>query len=338
MMLAVREGDATLFSRLCDLLFANEQVKRLRLDIGTVNLIVLYNSPFTHILRFWLYSKRHQCKLVLDNTEWYGSLGMNPFFSILKNIDTYIRIRIFPAICDGVFTTSKYLTEIYSDSGIVVLELPSLFDSDEFVFLRNSSNMSPRILYCGHPFVFDRAKRNSASVKERLDRIILGLYSVRRLSFSFDLIGVTKAEYLSVYPNHKKLLEKLGNRVKFHGRQENSAVKQMLHSVDFQVFFRDRNRTTNAGFPTKLSESVSAGVIVITSKLVGVEKYSELPFLFLVEKGCEVEVLTECLSFSRYKIDSLKREAFESRIFHYEKYQARLKEFLFKIGLFDSQR
>ena len=101
-----------------------------------------------------------------------------------------------------------------------------------------------------------------------------------------------------------------------------------MKNADFQVFFRDATLPNCAGFPTKLSESVSAGVPVITNQLDGISRYSDANFLFIFDRGSELEQIMYCIRLDRTEKNKLKKEAYESRLFDYSSYLKEMKIFL----------
>ena len=103
--------------------------------------------------------------------------------------------------------------------------------------------------------------------KDKINRLIEALYELKGYdNYVFNVVGITKAQYVQDYPEHKKLLSVLGERIKFLGTISHVASLQEMNNSDFSIFIREETRLTKAGFPTKFVESISCKTPVITNK------------------------------------------------------------------------
>ena len=59
----------------------------------------------------------------------------------------------------------------------------------------------------------------------------------------------------------------------FHGRVPQSMVPKCLAQMDFSVLLRPNARYAEAGFPTKLVESLSAGVPILANPTSDITQY-----------------------------------------------------------------
>ena len=59
----------------------------------------------------------------------------------------------------------------------------------------------------------------------------------------------------------------------FHGKVSNLEARNKISKADFSILFRNVNKMTSAGFPTKVSESISCGTPVITNSTSDLEHY-----------------------------------------------------------------
>ena len=50
-------------------------------------------------------------------------------------------------------------------------------------------------------------------------------------------------------------------------------VQEAVSNADYTILIRENNRMTMAGFPTKVSESISCGTPVITTKTSDIDNY-----------------------------------------------------------------
>lgn len=290
--------------------------------------VILYNSPISLISIFLILRLfKKDLKIVLDLSEYYSSSGMPFFKMILKSIDTYIRMNILWYFADGLITTSQFLTKKYSKyNRCPIIELPTLFDAKDFDPPILTRDKTTRFIYCGNPFNLKRKV-----VKERLDIVIQCLAQNSEDDYLFDIYGINKEDYLKIYPEHYEIISKLESKIFFHGRVSNATYKKRLRYADFQVFFRDFNIVNRAGFPTKLSESISSGIPVITSEMDGVNNLIKYEYIFLAQKNHEAKLIVDCMKLSRDTKNLLKTRAYEDKIFHYGKYEDLSHNFLRKM-------
>jgi len=209
-------------------------------------------------------------------------------------------------------------------------ELPTLYDTETFEPPAAFQNHKIRkFIYVGIPFNSTRVSRSRASVKERLDicvRLFFDLYREGE-RFVFDVYGVTRDAYLSVYPEHLTMLDELRNYVVFHGRKPHAHILRKVAASDFSVFFRDKTRVTLAGFPSKLAESISCGTPVLSNRMTNLEPYEGQEWITLTDSSDRTKRTKELIHMSSQQIHDLKVAAFESRLFDFRQYQNSLASF-----------
>lgn len=71
----------------------------------------------------------------------------------------------------------------------------------------------------------------------------------------------------------KEDVDVLSDSAFFYGKKKIEAIKESMRSKDYSIFLREKVRATMAGFPTKVSESISCSVPVITTKTSDIDKY-----------------------------------------------------------------
>jgi len=149
-----------------------------------------------------------------------------------------------------------------------------------------------------------------------------------------DLIGPTDEEILICVNGDEKLLHRLRDQINFHGRIDQSRVPALLKQADFSVLFRPQRRSSNAGFSTKLVESLAAGVPVIANVTGDIAVY--------IKDGKEGILVADesydsILAGLRYALSLEKNALFEmreaakqcaERNFNYEVYCGGLQKFM----------
>ena len=65
------------------------------------------------------------------------------------------------------------------------------------------------------------------------------------------------------------------DNVFIHGKVPQEKIGEILRNADYQMFIRPLRRSSNAGFPTKLAESMAVGTPVITNLTGDIGLYLE---------------------------------------------------------------
>ena len=233
----------------------------------TIDYLICYNYPAIALWRLKNYCKKNNIKIIADVTEWYQGEG-NIIRRCLKNLDTFLRMKIIHFKLDGIIAISRFLENFYKNK-IKTIYIPPLVNKNEDKW-RTEDNLSNKnedkvlhLIYAGSP----------GKNKDQIDKILRVLYKSNFSNFQLNLIGFTKDEFLKKYPQEIDTITKLSSKIIFFGRIPHLEVLKILKRSDFSIFFREINRVTMAGFPTKFSESISCGVPVITTKTSDLSDY-----------------------------------------------------------------
>ena len=224
--------------------------------------VICYNYPAIALYRLEKYCRKKNIKIFADVTEWYQGEG-NLIKKIIKNIDSYLRmVKIHPKL-DGLIVISKYLENFYKNK-LKTIYIPPLVDLCDKKW---HSNTNIKILedklvliYAGNP----------GKIKDKIYKVVSAVERINSDKIILKIIGLTKEEFKSTY---SKDFKDLNSNIIFLGRISHEKVLKLLKEADFSIFFRERNRVTMAGFPTKFVESMSAKVPVITTKTSDLEDY-----------------------------------------------------------------
>lgn len=222
--------------------------------VGSVSAMILYNAPSVVMAKLMRYCRARGIVCIADSTEWYSSKGRGFAYSVLKSADTWFRMRILQKRMDGLIVISRYLERYYAALRHLVV-IPPLTDSAEEKWhiaehVPDASGL--KLVYAGSP-----------ERKDRIDILIEALSRTKR-PYRLDVIGMTKEEYLTVAPQHRRFVERT-NEIRFHGRLSHIKALEFVQKADFSCFFREDDRVSRAGFPTKFAEAVSSGTPVITN-------------------------------------------------------------------------
>ncbi len=275
--------------------------------------IITYNYPAIAQERIIRYARKHGIKVIGDITEWYRPT------SIPKRIDTWLRMRFSNFHLDGIISISNYLSKYYENQYII--QLPPLVDKKEIkwdIAPKKKHDEKIRLVYIG-----------TGSIKDRLDIIVRNVIKDQEHRFILDVIGITEAQFYEIYKTDIDL--NTYHNIKFHGRLPHIQALEYLKNSDFQIFFRDNIRVNNAGFPTKLVESFSAGIPVITNNISNISDYiinEKNSFIIdnLDEDSIE-KVLQRVARMSKDQINEMK-SLIDTSAFDYHNYVEDIKKYM----------
>lgn len=243
-----------------------------------VCMVILYNFQAIAMRKMIGYCKQKGIKCCADVTEWRSAKGEGVIYRILKDSDTWYRMKILHKKLDGLIVISSYLKKYYQKQKNVVL-VPTLVDISENKWKNpyTKSEDVMQLVYAGNP-----------GLKDRLDILITALLNIDR-AYVLDIVGVTKEQFLHYYPELEVALSKKSNIV-FHGRVDHQEALDFVKKANYSCFFRDNDRVSNAGFPTKLAEALTCGTPVFTNITSDIARYVNPNNGLLVEEVREEQV------------------------------------------------
>lgn len=235
----------------------------LKKHIDEYDVILSYNGSII----MWLISfcKKNNKKLVCDLTEWYS-------YSELKFADRikyFFEMYCFQLLVKNKIVISSYLNRFYNKTHNIVI--PALCDASEPKWDSDNEDVESKtgryegitLIYAGNP--------------ARKDAVHYVISAVQRLvnegeNLRFLLLGTLREDYLTRYAS---LLPKgeLSDRIQFLGRVPQDSVPAYYRLSDFMVLLREPTKKSNAGFPTKFSESFTSGTPVVANLTSDLGKY-----------------------------------------------------------------
>lgn len=221
--------------------------------------VVLYNFPAIASLNIINFCHKHDIKVIHDVTEWECEQQWN-VRAIIRRIDILLRMRYCIRKCDGVIAISRFLYNYYKKDVNTILIPPTVDLTDEKWKREMSLTVSSpiKLVYAGTAGI---------GQKDRLDLIIREV--LKSSQIQLDIIGMTKEQYETSFG---KISEPLTN-ITFHGRVPHKVALEAVKNADFQFLIRDNNLKNNAGFPTKLVESMACGTPLIATLTSNIGDY-----------------------------------------------------------------
>lgn len=272
--------------------------------------VVLYNFPSIASLRILKECRKHGIKVIEDLTEWEDPQGWS-FRSIIRKLDVKTRIDYCVKKMDGVIAISKYLFARYLPYTNTIL-VPPLVDLNDDKWKRSHTlqNLHTKVnlVYAGNA---------GFGKKDRLDNILDALDGIANVQLS--VIGMTKEQYEEGYkktvPNNVDVV--------FYGRLSHEETLKTVKNADFQMLIRDDNRKNNAGFPTKLVESMACGTPVIATLTSNIGDYLKDGYNCLIvsnDKSLK-EVLSSLSNMPKTTINEMKQHCLDCLDFDYHNYK-----------------
>lgn len=221
-----------------------------------IDAVVIYSCGL--LLGKWIIKKwcnYHGIKVIFDVVEWYSKEQFkHGLWSIKYQTKQFENSHIIDKKC-RVITISKYLRDYYEKKGCITARIPIICDKNIIAEPSIISTDSYRtMIYAGSHFDMD----NIPLILSALASLPKQLLS----NIKFEIFGYSE-EYIKNRIGNE-LWTKIEDVVNAHGRQPNDIVMKAYKNADFTILLRNPNyRVNQAGFPSKVIESMSQGVAIM---------------------------------------------------------------------------
>lgn len=202
------------------------------------------------------YAHKNGIKYIVEQCEWfdhstfkYGRL--NPAY-----IQHILQTEFLNKKVDGVIAISRLLEKHYNKLGLKTIRIPTILDADEVIpRLHVEKHSGIRLVFAG----------SLGKGKETLRPIIEEIISRQDRSIFLDIYGPSTKEIIINVGGEEKIIKEAGDNVRIHGRIPQEEIESVVRSADYSIFIRPNRRSSDAGFPTKLAESMMVGTPVISN-------------------------------------------------------------------------
>ena len=293
-----------------------------------LDIIIFSNfySDYSKVLYPFL--KKYKISTVTNQVEWYqynreyygGVIGK------IKFIRNRFALRVLSVKLKNLICISTVLSNYYKKRRCNVIQMPTLIDMCEYENLSHKKNDRMVISYAGN---MER--------KDYMGNLFLGLSLLNeeeRSRLKVNIFG-TGFEKYKFHSSHKET--GIESVVKFYGKIPYCEVKNNIVNSDFTILLRPNLKYANAGFPTKVGESMACGTPVIANIT------SDLGKCIIDGKTgivCEDESPTACaqairkaLNMKSSELEQMRQEAKQMayRYFDISTYRSRYMTYLNKI-------
>lgn len=305
----------------------------------TVHAVIMYGTLGTTIFNLDVIRicRKRQINIIYDMVDLFDDPFKNNYLRyIVKRIDLWILLnRVLPA-CDKWIAISTYLQGRMPDPEKTIIVPPLSVEVKSTMVA--DGNQPATIAYAS---LISEKGIPVSSWKDRVDAIVDVCYVLlheRSISdFKMCFIGFTRDQLLGQFPEAQKTeyqdkLRVLENHIVFYGLQSNANAQKIISQADFTILLRDSKTCTNAGFPTKVSESLSLGVPVIANATSDITMYVQdrvngciVPDPHDIEGIADkIEVL---IALTRAQKDAMRINAVNKQSFYYANYIERFRTF-----------
>lgn len=298
--------------------------------------IIMYGSLGSTTLNKKLikFGRHNHIAVYYDHVDIFPTPQKKPFMRYIAKLyeNRQLAQKVFRK-CDGIICISSYLSDMHSSYTKTVVIPPVVCKNRAAL---NNDKEKIKIVYAGT--VSDK-DRPISEWKDRIDLIIDAAYSMAvegMVKIQFDFIGFTQADFIGMLPvnlknDYKKKLRKIEKIAVFHGSMPSNDTIDLIRKSDFSVLLRDDKVTTKAGFPTKVSESVSCGIPVIANATSDIKEYIQNNHNgFIIEKETLADRLRLVCEMESSKIDQMKDNCYHTLSFIYKEYIGVMSNFLEK--------
>lgn len=275
-------------------------------------------------------AKENCIPYIVEQCEWYDESTfkgkrLNPYYrEHVKMIEKGYKNF------DGIISISRLFERHYSKQQLPVLRIPTILDVKNTKFRNVDLNRDKiKIIFAGS---LGKGKEMLSTIFEAIKKI-----NVDNEYIHMDIYGPSENEIIRNINGNITLLNDVKEYITVHGRIAQELIEEKLRDADFSIFIRPERKSSNAGFPTKLAESMSVGTPVITNNTGDVELYLKngVNGFILNDNSSDalLDVFKKIITLSKENYESMR---INSRIiaeknFYFGAYLNDIQEFITKI-------
>lgn len=273
-----------------------------------VRMIIMYDMPYFSFLAAESAFSKMGIKVVYDCAEWADVTEGSFLKRYYKKFDDMLIRRCLSGRADGIICISNMMKNAYKDNPNL-LKLPPMVDVNDEIWHQEKIGHGDKFEFCFAGTI--------GSSKECIDGIIRAFSAVRSEKAALRIVGMTKDELCSVFPQLS--VEADDSRISFMGRLSHFDTIKYVLSCDCCIFIREQSRKNNAGFPTKFVEAYTCSVPIITTDTSDIKEYIDSLSKGIILSSTSEEKIKEAMELM---IEEGKKNTSDAlnKTFHYENY------------------
>ncbi|HBC31523.1 MAG TPA: hypothetical protein DC024_09830 [Clostridiales bacterium] len=292
-------------------------------------IIASYVGVFESVIR--KYAQKNKAIIIQSVCEWFDKqvfLGKLNFLGLLRN---RYSLRVMNVHVGKIIAISTLLESYYKKHKCECIRIPTVLDTTKWIAPHYNSDDLLRLVYAGTP-----------GKKDYLGNAIIGLALLPktvRKKIRLDLYGVNMGDLISILGISRKVVDDIGESLIVHNRIPFEKIPEEIRKADFSILLRPNKRYANAGFPTKVGESMAAGVPVIANLTSDLSMYIKDGQTGLVVKDESPEAFSSAvyraLSLTPKEKYQMKLNArnMAEKCFDYREYIETFRQFLGMCGI-----
>ncbi len=251
--------------------------------------ILMYAIPLSLTRKLISKSRRGEFVLINDCVEWYSKSE----FKLLSPqiIQYYVHEHRMKRLLPGnvnVIAISRYLEQYFCFKGNNTVYLPAVCDTAAVTSFKNTDKSKITIVYAGTP-----AKKD---LFEPIVNAIAQMSFEERQRLNFKIIGSSLEDIAENANVSLDFIKQLSDCISFLPRMSHLEVLKQFETADFSILIRPSNmRYANAGFPTKVPESLSTGTPIICNYTSDLESYLKDGDNAIISDGFDCENVLRAL-------------------------------------------
>ena len=220
------------------------------------DMIVLYSGYTPYLMKLIPWCKDNGVKFVFDAVEWYDPKSFwHGFFSPYQwNIE--IALRYYSKKTQAVIAISSFLEKHYRAKGCEVVKIPPTLDTKEIIPNLEVKNDILTLSYTGTPGHKDL-------FNEYIEAVLQLSEEGESLKFCFAGVSIEQLVRFEALKTRGISKDNIPKVLDCRGVTTQKEAIDITKNADFSLLLRRVERYAQAGFPTKVVESLSMGTPVI---------------------------------------------------------------------------
>ncbi len=283
--------------------------------VSEYDAIITYDGGLAH----WLidFAKKNNKYLICDCSEWFSYKEMQ----IVEIPSLFINMHFLLHRIKNKIVISSYLDKHFRKSHNIVIPATcnaseeKWYTGKEMALAKVGDFEGVTLIYAGTPMGKDALHYAIQAISRLINE---------KANIRFLILGCERKDYLRSI-NAQYLNDELSDKIMFLGRVPQDDVPSFYALSDFMILLREQTRKSNAGFPTKFSESFTSSTPVIANLTSDLGEYLKDGITgFIVPEPSEESVYTtikeKVLPLNRAEIEDMKHHVKEVSVqldYHY---------------------